>query len=159
MLSDEVLDGLMNLHDAFLNASLVQDRMWKEPLEKDPHLFPISDRARFERLWVGLLAVLVESWHSPNMRQTHEYVKQVTDTTQLTDLLRKSRKNGHYDKMVECRHYMFHRDKRKYWDDGRKAPFGGLRFHRSLHVAFSRVLLAAVRKASAERQAGNKKNT
>ena len=41
----EVFMGFMNLHDAFLNASLLKDRMDKSPLVKDVKIFDATDRA------------------------------------------------------------------------------------------------------------------
>jgi hypothetical protein len=152
MLNDNLRIGLLNLHDAFLNASLVLDRMLQEPVEKDPRLFHATNRARFERLWIALLAVLIESWHARNMRSVREYIDSVTDTSDLAELLRQARQTGRNKKMIECRHYMFHRDEREYWDDGRTAPVGELEFHLKLHAAFSKVLLTAVTAANEQRR-------
>lgn len=154
MLSADLKQGLWNLHDAFLNASIVRQRMLRFPFEPNPQLFHATDRAPLERLWVALLAVLIECWHASATRPVRDYVGSVTSTDQLIALLRQSRKDGRHGKMVECRHYMFHRDKRQYWDDGRSAPIGELEFHLKLHQAFSDVLLAAVRAANAASGAG-----
>lgn len=143
-MTDEIRLGLLNLHDAFLNASLMRDHMIKEPIAQDPRHFLTADRARLERLWVALLAVLVESWLSGQMRPVVEYIKTVTDVTEVETLLRDADKDGRHKKMVACRHYMFHRDRRKYWDEGRFSPIGELDFYSALHAAFSVVLHRAL---------------
>jgi len=76
------------------------------------------------------------------MRQVREYVASKVSIDELSALLHQGRKDGSLDKMRETRHYMFHRDKRKYWDNGRLAVCGQLEFHLKVHQAFSRVLLA-----------------
>lgn len=151
MLSDDIWLGLLNLHDAFLNASVVQVRMLEAHVETNAALFHASDRARLERLWVTLLAVLIEAWQASQMRPVRDYIASVASVGTLVGLLRQSRKDGHDDKLTECRHYMFHRDRRQYWDDGRASPIGELEFHLRLHQAFSDVLLAAMGSANAER--------
>jgi hypothetical protein len=57
----EVREGLLNLHDAFLNAALAGRANWKAPIDEDPENFHISDHGRFERMWVTFLYVLVEA--------------------------------------------------------------------------------------------------
>lgn len=135
--------GLLNLHDAFLNCSLIKKLMSTLPIENDPDLFPSSDRARLERLWVASLAVLVESWSSTQMIPVVAYLKKNVDTNELVKILREGRSKKITDKMIETRHYMFHRDKRKYWDPGRSGPIGNLRYNLKLHSCFSDVLLDA----------------
>ena len=140
----DIFMGLMNLHDAFLNTSLLKERMDKSPLLKDVNIFTLTDRARFERMWVASLSVLIEAWNSSKMRRVREYVASKVPIDKLTALLRQGQKNGSLNKMRETRHYMFHRDKRKYWDDGRLAVCGQLEFHLKIHQAFSRILIVAL---------------
>jgi hypothetical protein len=140
---------LWNLHDVFLNASLVKKAMLDAPLVTDPVLFSASPRGRYERLWVALLAVLVEAWHSRKMRPARDYVRSVVALDELVKLLRQSRKDGTHDKLVACRHYMFHRDERDYMDIGRMGPIGAAHFTFRLHEEFSKVLFAAVQAANA----------
>jgi hypothetical protein len=145
--------GLMNLHDAFLTASLAKVVMDGSPLVSgDAEVFTMSDRGRAERLWVALLAVLVEAWDSGKMREVRDFVRAATDTSTLIGLVREARKT----KMREVRGYMFHRDERGYWDAGRTAVFGQLGFFTRLHEAFSVVFRAAMKawrpRSSAEHQ-------
>jgi hypothetical protein len=53
MISDEIRMGMANLHDAFVNCSLLKRSMESAPLYEDVDAFHMSDRARFERLWLG----------------------------------------------------------------------------------------------------------
>ncbi len=145
-----VVLGLTNLHDAFLNASLTRNRMLKEPLDSDPTTFHMSDRARFERLWIALLAVLVEAWRSPQTRPVVDYIASVANVDNLVLTLDQMRSTGQQGKMVQCRHYMFHRDRREYWDEGRVAPAGNLEVYTKLHQSFGTVLLVALRAMKAE---------
>jgi len=123
--------------------------MYAAPVEGAPEMFGITNRARLERLWVALLAVLVEAWSSPSMKPVREHISRIVDTTELTRVLRDARRSGRLERMIECRNYMCHRDKREYWNAGRDAPVGELAFHETLHMAFSRVLLGAMRHANA----------
>ena len=140
--------GLLNLHDAFLNASLMKKQMEIAPIEADPTRFHASDRARSERLWVALLAVLIEAWDAKESKSIRNYIASVTPTTDLVDLLRQAKRSGRYDKILKCRHYAAHRGKKAYWDDGRLAPIGELQFNLKLHEEFSKVLLTAMRSIS-----------
>jgi hypothetical protein len=153
----EIFMGLMNLHDAFLNASLLKDRMDKSPLINDVNIFDVTDRARFERMWVASLSVLIEAWNSSKMRRVREYVTSKVRIDELTTLLRQGRKDGSLNRMRETRHYMFHRDKRKYWDDGRLGVCGQLEFHLKVHRAFSRILLIAFSELEKEEKANTSK--
>lgn len=148
----EVFMGLMNLHDAFLNSSLLKHYMIKSPLVGDVNEFDATDRARFERMWVAFLSVLIEAWNSSQMRRVREYVASKVPIDELSALLRQGEKEGSLDKMRETRHYMFHRDKRKYWDDGRLAVCGQLEFYLRVHQAFSRILLAVFKKMEEEKE-------
>ena len=126
--------------------------MENAPVVSDSVLFPASDRGRLERLWCALLAVLIECWHSERMLPTIRYAGSVTDMSRLVSLLRQSRHDGTTKLLVECRHYMFHRDRRSYWDKGRQCPLGRFDANDQLHMAFSDVLLAATQHANYEAQ-------
>jgi hypothetical protein len=82
------------------------------------------------------------------MATVRAYVESVVSTSELTSLLDVGRLDGSLAKMRDTRHYMCHRDQRKYWDDGRLAVCGQLEYHVKLHDAFSRILLSAVKAAS-----------
>ena len=86
------------------------------------------------------------------MRPAREFVASKVDTDELEGLLRQGKKDGSLRKMKETRHYMFHRDKRKYWDIGRISVAGQLEYNERFHQAFSRVLLEAMRTISLEEQ-------
>lgn len=143
--------GLLNLHDAFLNVGLVEKAKWASPIERDPALFPISDHGRFERVWITFLYVLVEAWRSPQMAPVREYVRSVVSIDELEAVLLAGEEDGSLAKMRDVRHYMCHRDRRQYWDDGRLAPCGQVQYHVKLQSAFSKVLFAAVRAAEVQR--------
>lgn len=140
--------GIMNLHDAFMNASLLKCVMDRSPLVRGREEFTDSDRGRAERLWIALLAVLVESWDSSIMKPVRHYIASIVDTSTLIKLCREARKKAKKDNMVQVRHYMFHRDERQYWDQGRLAVLGQLAFYTKLHNEFSAVLLAAMRQGA-----------
>jgi len=144
-MNSETRMGLLNLHDAFLNAALMEREKWKAEVDPDPNRFHISDHGRFERAWVTYLYVLVEAWNSAQMAPVREYVSSVVSVHALQELLAAGKRKGHLRQMREVRNYMCHRDKRKYWDDGRLAVCGQLEYHVKLHAAFSTVLLAAMR--------------
>jgi len=139
--SRDLLLGILNLHDAFLNASIQRSYMLKCPVEKDPDHFLISDRGRFERFWIAFLYVLVESWNSNQMAFVKSWISTVTSLDRLEAILKQGEKEGHIKGMKSTRHYMCHRDKKKYWDDGRLSALGNLDYHNQLHMAFSDVLL------------------
>jgi hypothetical protein len=142
---NDLLLGLLNLHDAFLNASIQRAYMLKCPVETDPKFFLISDRGRFERFWVAFLFVLVEAWCSAQMAPVRSWISQITSLETLETLIKKGKKDDQIAKMESARHYMCHRDRRKYWDDGRLSVLGNLDYHNQLHMAFSDVLLTALR--------------
>lgn len=148
-MTPELRLGLANLHDAFLNASLQRQLMQESPVEhgKDPTLWFASNRARLERSWVTFLYVLVESWRSAQMKEVRAHVASVISTAVLEDTLSQGDSSGDLDKMRATRDYMCHRDRRHYWDPGRLAVLGRLEFHDTLHMEFSKLLLAAMRSA------------
>ena len=149
-MDDETKLGLLNLHDAFLNAALMGREKWNAPVDPDPNRFLICDHGRFERLWVTFLCVLIESWRSSQMAKVRDYVASVTPVDELTKLLDTGQADGSLARMREVRNYMCHRDRRKYWDDGRLVVVGQLDYHMKVHAAFSEVLLAAVRAAEVD---------
>jgi hypothetical protein len=149
MIDIEIKKGLLNLHDAFLNADIMQREKWDAPVEQDPEKFHVSNHGRFERMWITFLYVLVEAWQSPQMAPVRAYIQSVVPLDELAHLLRAAAADGSLAKMSETRHYMCHRDRRKYWDDGRLAVCGQLEFHIKLHASFSQVLLAAMKSATA----------
>jgi hypothetical protein len=139
--------GLLNLHDAFLTADLMQQKKWAAPVENDPVTFTASEHGRFERLWATFLYVLVEAWRSAQMAGVRNYLASVTSLDELSQLLKAGEADGSLSKMEQTRHYMCHRDRREYWDNGRLAVCGQLNYHMKLHEAFSKVLLAGFRVA------------
>lgn len=149
-MDDEIKLGLLNLHDAFLNAALMEREKWNAPVDPDPNRFHICDHGRFERLWVTFLYVLIEAWRSTQMAKVRDYVASVTPVDELTTLLDTGQADGSLARMYEARNYMCHRDRRKYWDDGRLAVCGQLDYHMKVHAAFSKVLLAALRAAGGD---------
>lgn len=134
--------GFLNLHDAFLNASLQRSHMHQSDIEDDPERFHTSQRGRFERSWVTFLYVLVEAWQSNNAQPVRAWITQSVSTDEVESLLLQGTTDGSLDRMRKTRHYMCHRDNRKYWDEGRLAVIGNLEYHESLHMAFSKVFLA-----------------
>lgn len=142
----EIFMGLMNLHDAFLNASLQRKHMQNSAIENDAEKFLISDRGRFERTWVTFLYVLIEAWQARETAEVRKFISSLTSTDKLESMLRKANKDGTLTKMTSVRHYMCHRDKRKYWDDGRLGSVGRLIFNEEIHMEFSRIFLDAFKK-------------
>lgn len=116
--------ALGNLHDVFLNASLMKKHMDKSSVGKDAEIFLSSDRGRFERIWVAFLYVLIEAWESDNMKEVRDYVASKVSIDKLTRLIQEGKKDGSLNKMRNTRHYIAHRDKRKYWDTGRLSVLG-----------------------------------
>ncbi|MCY3546892.1 MAG: hypothetical protein OXH49_08410 [Gemmatimonadetes bacterium] len=141
MSRSEIQMGLMNLHDVFLNASLQRRSMDRCSVEQDVTFFHMSDRARFERVWVTFLYVLVEAWQSPPMEPVREHISSVMDVSSLNGVLAELNSAGDLAKMREVRDYMCHRDRREYWDTGRVAVAGMLSTHVALHDAFGDMLL------------------
>lgn len=135
---------MLNMHDVLLNARL-QRRLMKEAAIAPAEEFDVFDRGRLERGWVRDLYVLVEAWQRhPTLRAE---LASWVDTTDVERLLILGAADRHLAHMAEVRHYMSHRDKREYWDRGRTATMqpGALAFHEAITLAFSKVLLAALR--------------
>lgn len=137
--------GVMNLHDVFLNASLQRQSMEGSPLTDDPESFHMSNRARFERVWVTFLYVLVEAWRSNPMAPVRGHISRVVDCSPLDDLIDELDSQGDLAKMCEVRNYMCHRDRREYWDEGRVKVAGLLHNNYTLHDAFGEALAKALR--------------
>ena len=148
-LDQKIYMGLGNLHDVFLNASLIKKHMDNSPVEsateRGAEVFLASDRGRFERMWVAFLYVLVEAWESDNMKEVRDYVSSKISADELTELIEQGEKDGGINKMRDTRHYIAHRDKREYWDSGRLSVLGQLEYHVKLHNTFSKILLVAMR--------------
>jgi len=144
-----VVESFSNLHDVFMNASVVKRAMDQAPIPDEDAQWHYHDRGRLERLWVALLAVLIEAWHADQMKPAREYLATVTNIDELVRLLREARKTDNFKRLQTNRSYMFHRDEREYWDEGRLGPIGHLDFHVALHSEFSRVLLVGLRSINA----------
>lgn len=145
MIPQVLADDFVNLHDAFLNASLQRKMMVASPIETEPENFHFSDRGRFERAWACFLYVLIEAWKSDKMVPVSEWVQSVVSCDKLDSLLVRAQAEGALQKLEQVRHYMCHRDRRMYWDEGRKAVLDQIIINEELHSAFSEVLLAAFR--------------
>ena len=149
-LDQDIFMGIGNLHDVFLNASLIKKHMDESPLLKGEE-FLVSDRGRLERIWVAFLYVLIEAWESSQMKRIRKYIASKVSLDELTTLIQERKEDGSIAKMREARHYMAHRDKREYWDIGRLSVLGQLTFHVKLHQAFSRVLLTAMQEITKQK--------
>lgn len=118
---------ILNLHDCFITTNLLRSHMLHTPVEQPPPDrtldWMVSDRARLERLWWGTMYVLVEAWGARDA-VVKEFFVALDGTPRLESKLKELTDAGVLAKLRECRHYMFHRDRRSYWDDGRMAPIG-----------------------------------
>jgi hypothetical protein len=134
---------IMNLHDVFLTASMCRKYMDESPLEDDLLSFAISQRGRFERLWITFIFVVIEAWQSKYMSSAQNHVKNYVpaDVTIINDLLKKAINDHSLDKMRDVRDYMCHRDKREYWNKGRIAVFGQLVCNDKIFRAFGDMFL------------------
>ena len=133
--------AFMNLHDVFLNASLCRSKMTHSPIAKGEEEFTMSDRGRFERMWVTFLYVLIEAWRSSIGAMAISYMRSKTDLSEVDEIISKGEKDGSISKMRNVRDYMSHRDKREYWDAGRIDVAGQLEYHEALHSKFSKAFL------------------
>jgi hypothetical protein len=132
---------IANLHDAFMNANLQFVRMRDEQVLKDPEEFMTSDRGRFERTWLAFLYVLIESWQSAQMATARALVAERVPDSAIEDLLAEGRASDAIAALQDVRHYMCHRDRREYWDEGRTSVAENLDYNVRLHTEFGRVLL------------------
>jgi hypothetical protein len=119
---------VLNLHDCYNTANLLRVLMLgtapdQEAL-RDPLLWPISDRARLERLWWAMTYVLIEAWRAPRPPEVGQFLARLEHTPRVEAALAALDDAGVIDKLRECRHYMCHRDHRAYWDAGRMASLG-----------------------------------
>jgi hypothetical protein len=113
------------------------------PLERMAEHWPISDRARFERLWWAMTYVLCETWEHKST-EARDFFATLPRTADLNIRLRELKKAGVIERMRECRHYMFHRDDRTYFDVGRAAPVGDLQTMLGLSQLFGAVFREAL---------------
>jgi hypothetical protein len=132
---------------------MLRSLMMRAPVElepadaNDPHAVMgalVSHRFRLERFWVASLAVLVEAWDSDQIAPVRAFLEEETSLDELSRVLEEIHDSGSYDRMIETRHYMFHRDRREYWNAGRTGPIGQLNLNVRLHDAFGSVLLAGI---------------
>jgi hypothetical protein len=137
---------LLNLHDAYLNANAVWGAMQNSPIEgSSPQTFLISDRARFERLWWALVAVYLEAWDSVRMKPVRDFAAGIADISELTDLVRSTRRQPLKGKLRDVRGYMFHRDERPYHDVGRFAVLEYLPPMSRIHIVFGKMMLVTMK--------------
>lgn len=114
-----------------------------------PQDFFMSDRGRFERTYVALLAVLIEAWCSPGAQAVRDTIASRVPIQPVEQLLAHARRSGALDKIRSIRGYMFHRDQRQYWDAGRVAVAQLHGAHEEIYSAFSAMFLAFFRSTSA----------
>lgn len=81
---------LLNLHDAFLNASLQRHAMLQEPVE-GPATFDVSNRGRFERTWAAFLYVLLEAWESKSAEPVRRHLTSLVNLSELNSILGEGR--------------------------------------------------------------------
>jgi hypothetical protein len=138
--------SLVNLIDAFFNARLQKELMDRAPLTDDLTHFLCSDRMRLERAWLTFLHVLVESWQSPQMKPVADWLATAVpnEYQSLLHALHAAGKDGTLEKIHAVRDYMCHRDRRVFWDAGRKAVFGTHETAIRFHDAFDQLLRGAV---------------
>lgn len=111
------------------------------PVQGGAEEFTMSDRGRFERMWITFLYVLIEAWRSPIGSMAKCYMESKTDISEIDDIISKGNKDGSIKKMRNVRDYMSHRDKREYWDTGRIDVACQLEYHETLYSKFSRAFL------------------
>lgn len=111
------------------------------PVEEGAEKFTMSDRGRFERMWVTFLYVLIEAWRSPIGGMAKSYMDSKTDLSEVDDIISKGENDGSVAKMRNVRDYISHRDKREYWDSGRIDVAGQLEYNEALHNSFSKSFL------------------
>lgn len=148
---------LMNLHDVFLNASMLKRLMARSPVPEtgDPEAALDQDRLRLERYWQTALWVLIEGWEHRTAESVRRMVTErcPAETARLDELLDPDVHSERRNRLRETRNYMSHRDKRDYWDEGRFAPALPLQLTWSvqLHDAFSALFHAQFAVSQAER--------
>ncbi len=87
--------------------------------------------------------VLVEAWESKS-DEVASVFHGLDSAPALDGKLDDLRSSGVITLLRECRHYMCHRDRRAYWDQGRMAPIGHLGGLRELSQVFGAVFLEAL---------------
>ncbi|MFN2504279.1 MAG: hypothetical protein ABR540_08620 [Acidimicrobiales bacterium] len=135
---------LLNFHDTVMNANLLMGCMAAEPIADDEAL--VERRWRFERLWLAMLYVALESWRSTQMAPVRELTDRVVGNAQLEDLISEGEASGRVANLRQVRDYMCHRDRRDYWEGRLAAIAGGaFDFHLALQRAFNRLTLLTLR--------------
>jgi hypothetical protein len=146
--ADEERLAILNLHDAFMNAHLLAALMESTPPTDFAEYWTISRRGRLERLWTSMMYVLLEAWQ--RNKAARNAVAAHADTQKLEALIARCDADGVTAALRETRHYMCHRDKREYWNEGRLAVLGHYPACRELMLEFGEVLLGAIRAARGE---------
>jgi hypothetical protein len=95
--------------------------------------------------------VLIEAWNARSI-EAKEFFASLGPIPPLGAKLRMLRDDGIIEKLREW-HYMCHRDRRVYWDDGRMAPMGHLNDLLELSRLFGTVFLEALERLKQERSA------
>lgn len=158
---EEPREWVLNLHDAYMNANLVRNKMQEEPVERDPEspeLASITPRFRLERMWHTFLYVVVEAWRAATGDQ-RSLVQGVVpdDVEQVERLLRAGDDLGCVDHLRSTRDYMCHRDRREYWDSGRIAVAmpGMFQWALALDRAFAAMTLKALQELQSNESPGS----
>jgi hypothetical protein len=144
-----------NLYDVFLNVHLLRNQMLRAPVEKDadPLGWFDTDRARLERLYAAFLFVMVEAWRAPATAPGVAFGRGLANDGAIQQALDRAEADGGLSALREVRDYMFHRDRREFWDRGREAVVFQMHTHQALYDAFSDFFLQAKR-ALRERRKG-----
>lgn len=139
-MEQRVRDEVNRIDDAFLTAELVFDLMVQLPVDTmgapEGFTFTATPRFRLERLWMACLYVAVEGWRA-RTGPVQQFFERIEEAVVLESIVTRAEDGGLLDSMRACRDYMFHRDRRGMWDDGRLAPIGRFRELRELHDQFS----------------------
>lgn len=136
---------LLNFHDTVMNADLLMGCMAAEPVAHEDEAL-VERRWRFERLWLAMLYVVLESWRSKQMAPVRALVDSIVGTDELERLIADGDAAGRVANLRHVRDYMCHRDRRDYWE-GRLAAIaqGALQLHLGLQREFNRVTLLTMR--------------
>lgn len=137
---------LLNFHDTVMNANLLMGCMTAERVAHEDEAL-VERRWRFERLWLAMLYVVLESWRSKQMAPVRALVDSVVGTDELERVIADGEAAGRVANLRSVRDYMCHRDRRDYWE-GRLAAIaeGALQFHLGLQREFNRVTLLTMRR-------------
>src|SRR5205823_3325768 len=115
-------EWLLNVHDVFMNAQLLRILSDNEPVDHDPEdpgVYMTSRRGRLERGAMRDLYVLVEAFGASPPEYLDEMRRLVPVAYGEVDGLLQDFDRLHALRAV--RDYMFHRDLRRYMDEGRIA--------------------------------------